>query len=275
MAERILVTGGTGTTGSRVAWRLEERGIPVAIGTRRPKAASDVPFDWADPASAAAFDGCAAAYLVAPTDRTDHLALMQPILERAMARGTRRFVLLSSSQFVSGGRMMGEVHAWLAGTVPEWAVLRPSWFMENFSHGLHARTIREDDAIFSATGTGRVGFISADDIAAAAVAALTAETSLNRDTILTGPEALSYDDVAGVISEMLSRPVRHVSLETADLVWRHMAQGLQREYAEALAHLDEVIRDGGEDRTTSEILQLTEREPISFRQFAKRNLPRW
>jgi ergot alkaloid biosynthesis protein len=275
MAERILVTGGTGTTGSRVARRLEERGIPVAIGTRRPKAASDVPFDWADPASAAAFDGCAAAYLVAPTDRTDHLALMQPILERAMVRGTRRFVLLSSSQFASGGPMMGEVHTWLAGTVPEWAVLRPSWFMENFSHGPHARTIREDDAIFSATGTGRVGFISADDIAAAAVAALTVETSLNRDAILTGPEAQSYDDVAGVISEMLARPVRHVSLESADLVRRHMAQGLPRDYAEALAHLDEVIRDGGEDRITPEILQLTGREPISFRQFAKSNLPRW
>jgi ergot alkaloid biosynthesis protein len=275
MAERILVTGGTGTTGSRVARRLEERGIPVAIGTRRPKAASDVPFDWADPASAAAFDGCTAAYLVAPTDRTDHLAVMQPILERAMARGTRRFVLLSSSQFAAGGPMMGEVHAWLAGAVPEWAVLRPSWFMENFSHGPHARTIREDDAIFSATGTGRVGFISADDIAAAAVAALTAETSLNRDAILTGPEALSYGDVAGVISEMMLRPVRHVSLESADLVRRHMAQGLPRDYAEALAHLDEVIRDGGEDRTTPEILQLIGREPMSFRQFAESNLLHW
>lgn len=275
MAERILVTGGTGTTGSRVARRLEERGIPVAIGTRRPKAPSDVLFDWADPASATAFDGCTAAYLVAPTDRTDHLALMQPILERAMARGTRRFVLLSSSQFAPGGPMMGEVHAWLAATVPEWAVLRPSWFMENFSHGPHARTIREEDAIFSATGTGRVGFISADDIAEAAVAALTAETSLNRDAILTGPAALSYDDVAGVISGLLSRPVRHVSLETADLVRRHMAQSLPRDYAEALAHLDEVIRDGGEDRTTPEILQLTGREPMSFRKFTKRNLPRW
>ena len=275
MAERILVTGGTGTTGSRVARRLEEMGLSVATGTRCPKEAGDVRFDWADPGSAAAFEGCSAAYLVAPTDRTDHLALMQPILEQAMARGTRRFVLLSSSQFAPGGPMMGEVHAWLAANAPEWTVLRPSWFMQNFSHGPHGRTIREDGAIFSATGTGRVGFISADDIAGAAVAALTARTSLDRDAILTGPAALSYDDVARVISGLLSRPVQHVSLTTEDLVQRHMALGMPRGYAEALSNLDEVIREGGEDRTTTEVLQLSGREPMSFRQFAQGDSPRW
>ncbi|HEV2604757.1 MAG TPA: ergot alkaloid biosynthesis protein, partial [Microvirga sp.] len=69
------------------------------------------------------------------------------------------------SQFVPGDPMMGEVHAWLATNAPEWAVLRPSWFMQNFSEGPHGRTIREESAIYSATDTGRVGFISADDIA--------------------------------------------------------------------------------------------------------------
>lgn len=143
--ERVLVTGGTGTTGSRVALRLSNLGLPVSVGTRRPAANHEVRFDWADPSSAAAFEGAQAAYLVAPTDRTDHLALMQPILERAIARGTRRFVLLSSSQFARGGPMMGEVHAWLADNAPEWAVLRPSWFMQNFSCGPHGPRGRESD----------------------------------------------------------------------------------------------------------------------------------
>ncbi|GGK55665.1 ergot alkaloid biosynthesis protein [Salinarimonas ramus] len=275
MSERILVTGGTGTTGSRVARRLAEHGIAVAVATRRPSADHEVAFDWADPASAAAFDGVRAAYLVAPTDRTDHLALMRPILERAMAAGTRRFVLLSSSQLAPGGNMMGEIHAWLAENAPEWAVLRPSWFMQNFSTGPHGRTIREESAIYSATDTGRVGFVSADDIAAAAVAALTGERSLDGDAVLTGPEALSYDDVARLVSHLLSRPVRHVRLGTEDLVRRHMALGLPRSYAEALAQLDEVIRGGGEDRTTDQVLRLTGREPTSFRMFAEGSLSSW
>ncbi|MFN3847724.1 MAG: type III pantothenate kinase, partial [Paracoccaceae bacterium] len=48
---------------------------------------------------------------------------MQPMLEQAMARGVRRFVLLSSSLFEPGGPLMGGVHAWLSAHADEWAVL--------------------------------------------------------------------------------------------------------------------------------------------------------
>lgn len=113
MVERVLITGGKGKTGRRVTSRLTATGIDVAIGTRTPDGPQDRRFDWADPSSVSAFDGCDAVYLVAPTDRTDHLAVMQPLLQEAMARGVRRFVLLSSSLLEPGGPMMGEVHAWL------------------------------------------------------------------------------------------------------------------------------------------------------------------
>lgn len=275
MSGPILVTGGSGTTASRIAARLTDIGAPFAVGTRRPAAPGQVRFDWSDPASAAAFEGFSSAYLVAPTDRTDHLAVMQPILERAVASGTRRFVLLSSSQLPRGGQMMGAVHAWLADHAPEWAVLRPSWFMQNFSHGPHARTIREENAIYSATGDGRVGFIDAGDIAAAAVALLTAERSPDRDFVLTGPEALSYDEVAGLISGLLSRRVRHVRLDTAELAKRHVALGLPTGYAQALAALDDVIREGGEARTTGDVALLTGEAPRAFRSFATDAAPLW
>lgn len=97
MADRILVIGGKGTTGSRVVDRLGTAGVEAVIGTRSPIGPKDRFFDWADPASIAAFDGCSAVYVVAPTDRTDHLDVMRPLLEGAMARQVRRFVLLSSS----------------------------------------------------------------------------------------------------------------------------------------------------------------------------------
>ncbi|WP_299837121.1 NAD(P)H-binding protein [uncultured Jannaschia sp.] len=275
MSDRILVIGGKGTTGRRVARRLEATGAKVAIGTRRPMDARDRPFDWADPDSVAAFDGCSSAYVVAPTDRTDHLDVMRPLLETAMARGVRRFVLLSSSLLERGGPMMGEVHDWLSGTAPEWAVLRPSWFMQNFSEGPHARTIRDEDAIYSAAGRARVGFIDADDIAAAAVACLTSSEPLNDDRILTGPEALSYEDTAGILSEVTGRTIRHVALSTRELALRFEAQGLPPDYAALLADLDDMIHTGVEDRTTEGVARLTGQAPGSFRDFAKGNVGRW
>jgi uncharacterized protein YbjT (DUF2867 family) len=275
MVERVLITGGKGKTGRRVASRLTAKGIDVAIGTRRPDGPQDRRFDWADPSSASAFDGCDAVYLVAPTDRTDHLAVMQPLLQEAMDRGVRRFVLLSSSLFEPGGPMMGEVHAWLARSAPEWAVLRPSWFMQNFSEGPHAATIRAEGIIYTATGAGRVGFIDADDIAATAAACLTATTPLNSDVVLTGPEALSYDDTAAIITAALGRPVRHVSLDPAALIARFVAQGLPPDYAKTLTGLDTDIAAGAEDYTTSSVGQVTGQRPTSFSAFANRVIERW
>ncbi|PWS34272.1 ergot alkaloid biosynthesis protein [Falsiroseomonas bella] len=273
--ERVLITGGTGKTGRHVAARLTAMGIDVAIGTRTPDGPRHRRFHWADPSSASAFDGCDAAYLVAPTDRADHLAVMQPLLQEAMGRGVRRFVLLSSSLLEAGGPMMGEVHAWLARNASAWAVLRPSWFMQNFSEGPHAATIREEGIIYTATGTGRVGFIDAEDIAATAAASLTAATPLNSDIVLTGPEALSYDDTAAIITAALGRPVRHVSLDPAALATRLVAQGLRADYAEMLTGLDADIASGAEDRTTLGVEQVTRQRPASFRAFADRVRETW
>lgn len=275
IVERVLVTGGTGKTGRRVAARLAEAGIEVVIGTRAPNGPQDRRFDWADPSSAMAFSGCEAAYLVAPTDRTDHLAVMRPLLEEAMRRGVQRFVLLSSSLLEPGGPMMGEVHAWLAKSAPDWTVLRPSWFMQNFSDGPHAATIRQEGMIYSATRSGRVGFIDAEDIAATATAALTSTARLNSDVVVTGPEALSYDDIAAIISATLGRPVRHVSLDPAAMTDRFVAQGLPPAYAEMLTNLDMAIATGVEDRTTLGVQQLTGQQPTSFNHFANRALEKW
>jgi uncharacterized protein YbjT (DUF2867 family) len=275
MAQRVLVTGGKGKTGRRIVSRLRTAGIDVVIGTRTPADLQDRRFEWADLSSASAFDGCDAVYLVAPTDRTDHLTVMQPLLEEAMGHGVGRFVLLSSSLLEAGGPMMGEVHAWLAKSAPEWAVLRPSWFMQNFSEGPHALTIREEGMIYSATGAGRVGFIDAEDIAAAAAACLIAGTLPNSDVVLTGPEAMSYDDAAEMLTAALGRPVRHLSLDPATLALRFMAQGLPPEYATTLAEMDAHIAAGAEDCTTPGVEQLTGQRPTSFRAFANRVLDQW
>lgn len=171
--------------------------------------------------------------------------------------------------------MMGEVHAWLAANAPDWAVLRPSWFMQNFSEGPHAATIRDEGIIYSATGTGRVGFIDAEDIAASAAAALVAPTPLNSDVVLTGPDAWSYDDVAATISTALGRLLRHLSLDPAALADRFVKQGLPPDYARTLADLDLDIAAGAEDYTTQGVAQLTGRPPTSFRAFANGVIETW
>ncbi|WP_420606514.1 NAD(P)H-binding protein [Novosphingopyxis sp.] len=271
MSDRILVTGGTGKTGRLVAGQLVNRGIEALIATRYPSSADHVYFDWDDPTShASALDGVTSVYLVAPTDRTEQLPAMRPFLEQAVSRASGRLVLQSASSLDEGGPMMGEVHAWLHTYAPRWTVLRPSWFMQNFTTQ-HLPSITHDRCIYSATQDGRVPFIDVADIAAVGVEALTDPALASRDHVLTGPEALTYDEVAHLIAEEVSRPVHHLRLSMEKLTARYVGVGIPQHYAMALARMDEAIAQGAEDRTTVEVERMTGHTPNSFVNFLATN----
>ncbi len=265
----VLVTGGTGTTGSRVVTALRERGVPVRVASRRPTN-EQVRFDWADPGThACALDGVRAVYLVAPIGVADPGPLVAPFLDRARECDVRRVVLLSSSAVPEGAPGLGELHRMVRAGVPEPTVLRPSWFMQNFlGDHPHARSARADGEIVTATGGGRVAFVDAGDIAAVAAHALADAEPHVGDYVLTGPEALTYAEAAAVLAEVTGRPVRHRSVGVDELAERFVAMGYPRDFAAVLAGLDAEVARGAEDRTTSAVRDVTGRPPRSFREVA-------
>ncbi|QYB00506.1 NmrA family NAD(P)-binding protein (plasmid) [Rhodococcus sp. USK10] len=272
-----LVIGATGTTGSRTTAQLTAAGHRVKAASRQGTpfpGAESVRFDWYDPAThTAALDGVDRVYLVPPVGDSDPAAVMLPFLQRARTGGVRRAVLLSSSAIPEGGPAVGTVHQALPDLFERWAVLRPSWFMQNFTgtHA-HARSIREDGIIWSATDTGRVGFIDAEDIAAVAVHALTDRTAPNTDLILTGPEALSYDDVAAIVTEVTGRPVAHRHLSYEQMRDRLTAV-VPLEFAAMLAGMDRAVAEGAEDRVTDTVQRLTGRPPRALRALLENEMP--
>ncbi|MFF4754680.1 NAD(P)H-binding protein [Streptomyces sp. NPDC002514] len=264
-----LVIGATGTTGGRTAARLTAAGHRVRAASRRASpvpGAEPVRFDWYEPAThAAALDGTDRVYLVPPLGDTDPAAVMLPFLRRARAAGVRRAVLLSSSAVPAGGPAAGLVHQALPGLFDEWAVLRPSWFMQNFtgSHA-HALSIRADGTIWTATGDGRVGFVDAEDIAAVAAHALTDERVPGTDLVLTGPQSLSHDDVAATLTEVTGRPVVHRRL-SHDQLRDRLAGHVPTDFAVLLAGMDLAIAEGSEDRVTDTVRRVTGRPARTFR----------
>ena len=267
MVDRVLVTGGTGKTGALVAQQLAARGVEARVATRNAAMPDQIRFEWGDVGShRAALVGVDAIYLVAPTDRTDHLSVMRQLLEQAVEQGVAQLVLLSASSVDEGGPMMGEVHAWLHANAPRWTVLRPSWFMQNLVTQ-HLPSIIDEGCIYSATQDGRVPFIDAADIAAVAVEALLDPAFSSGERVLTGPEALSYDDVADRISAVAQRPVRHCRLSVEELAHRYTGFGIPEDYAGTLARMDEAISHGAEDRTTTEVEQATRRKPTKLTAF--------
>lgn len=64
--------------------------------------------------------------------------------------------------------------------------------IENF---LGQRTIKDEGKIYTASGDGKIPFVSTTDIAAVAFRALTDEKPHNTSYFVLGPELLTYDQV--------------------------------------------------------------------------------
>ncbi|AKU96692.1 Oxidoreductase [Labilithrix luteola] len=274
---RVLVLGGTGQTGSRVATILRNEGITSRIAGAQARAETDtdaVRFVWNDRSThEPAVRDVQAVYLLAPPLDPKPAETMVPFIDLAMRAGVRRFVMLSSSAVDVTDPGLGEVHRYLRDHTPEWAVLRPSWFMQNLVDPRHflAKSLAAGVPLVTATGTSKVRFVDADDIARVGARALVDERSHDKAHVITGPAAFSYDEVAAILTEVTGIPRTHVAVSTAELVERHVEAGIPRAFAELLAGLDERIRGGAEAEPTSTVLEVTGTPARDFRSFVERN----
>ena len=132
----ILITGGTGKTGIKLAHLLNKAGHPILLTSRKgevPHPFKGVKFDWLDPSTFTnPFDVDPAidrVYVVGPVGVLDMLPHVQPFIDLAVTKGVKQFVVLGSSQTPKGGPIAGKVHKYLEEIGVDYAVLRPTWFM--------------------------------------------------------------------------------------------------------------------------------------------------
>ncbi|TVY91676.1 Agroclavine dehydrogenase [Lachnellula willkommii] len=270
----ILLLGGTGKVSRRITPLLSTAGYPTLVasrsGTSPPlPSVSGVKFDWDDSTTyhnVFSTRNISAIFLIGPPN-LDMLPPMKIFIDLALSKGVKRLVLLSASLMEMGdGPAMAEVSEYVSGLGVEWAVLRPSWFMENFTEQHHAPTIRSQSTIITATGNGKVPFISAWDIAAVAFHALTDTVPHNTDHLILGPELFSYAEVAALMSEKLGRVIRHVDISEQELV-QDMQAFMPLDYARMLAELDTAIKEGKEERVNDVVKCVTGREPKTLGEF--------
>ncbi|OXM85513.1 NAD(P)H-binding protein [Paenibacillus rigui] len=278
---KILVTGGRGKTGIRIAKRLSDlgyavrtayRGTPATVSTNE-----HVTFDWFDEATfEPALKDVDKIYLVGPLAVMDPSRIMVSFLDKALNAGVRRVVLLSSASVPEEGPVFGKVHKAIRQLVPEWAVLRPSYFMQNFTEGHHGAQINSDGMMITATGSGRIGFVDADDIAEVGVRALIDEQPHNTDHIITGPQSFSYAEAGEIIGAVAGRTIKHVNISKEELTGGLMKFGMPEDYAHFLAGLDEAIRlHGTEDQVTDTVERVTGRPPRPLKDFAIAHASYW
>ena len=278
----VLVTGPTGKVGRRLIPLLARRGITVRTASRSPlpeRAGIDpVRFDWTDERTyETARTGVDAMYLVAgPVPQAEHAGHIRALLDGAAGAGVGRVVLLSSYGVDQAppDNPLRQIELAVESSGVPWAILRPAAFMQNFSDGLRwdeslTEGIRERDEIVHPGGDGVVSYVSAEDIAAVAAAALTDDGHGGRAYAPVGPEPLTLAEVAEQISWVAGRRIRYVETDRIPMRDALLAAGTPPETAEVNSQLHfHAFSSGALGVLNDDILEVTGRPPASFAEFA-------
>jgi uncharacterized protein YbjT (DUF2867 family) len=273
-APTALILGGTGRTGSLLAGKLARRGIAARTASRR---GADVRFDWDDPATHAdAVAGVDRLYLVTPVLRVRYADQVAGFLDLAETAGVRHVTFLSA---YNAGRApegidIAAVEAGLAARPTiTYSVLRPAWVMQNFTDD-HLPVI--DGVLTAPSGGGAEAFVDADDIAAvAAETLLDPATHAGAQYTLTGPQALTFREVADIITAVAGQPVFYNDIDQEDWISGALAAGVPADYAVMLRWLTGAIITGNGSAPARDVEQVTGRPPTTFRAFAQRNARAW
>ncbi len=289
MTHRTLIIGATGKTGTElVALLTRANRMPRAAIRNRQQASAhfakaNMPleqiafreFDYARPETwDAALQGIHSMYLIAPPKELGPEPA-RAFLEKAVERGLQHVTMLSGA--TTGdieGSLLHEVEGCVQELAPSWTILRPSWFMQNMLHWL-GTTIRKEGQFYTPAGDSQTPLIDVRDIAEVALATLDGSYH-GRILTLTGPELLTYDDVALKISIAIGTPVRHIALED-DEFKRLMVEnyGWTPGAADHTVSLFRLVRQGKEARLAPDVEEVLGRAPRSFSDFAKAHRKAW
>jgi uncharacterized protein YbjT (DUF2867 family) len=278
----LLVIGATGKIGREVVRQLDERGLAVRAlvrdVSRAPSGAhvSVVVGDLAQPASLAqAFAGVDAAFVVLGGAGDKLAELEKNAFTAAKSAGTKHVVLISSAgasidSDMSISRMHGEAEAALAASGLAYTFLRPTSFMQNQLGS--ARTVKAEGKIFGAMGTGKVPHVDVADIAACAAAVLANPAPhAGKSYVLTGPQALSMDEVAAAIGDACGKSVSYVDIGVPALVANMKKMGAPAWLAEDFGKLNARFASGASSTVSDDVARITGRPARSFAEFAREN----
>ena len=282
--ERILITGASGNVGLETLRALmkhpAKEQFEILAGGRNPEkllkslpVQSDgvVALDFADATTFnVALTGITRVLLVRPPELADVDRFFKPFIEAMQRAGVQQVVFLSL-QGVENNSVTPhhKIEKLIREAGLPFTFLRPSFFMQNLST-THRDEIRLRSEIFVPAGNGRTSFIDVRDIGAVAALALTSQTNefVNQSYELTGSEALTYTEIAQILTDVLGRKITYRNPSIVRFIWQKWQnEHLPLGFTMVMVALYTVAKLGKAAGLTHTTEQLLKRPPLTIRQF--------
>jgi uncharacterized protein YbjT (DUF2867 family) len=276
-ASKILITGATGNTGSGLVPALRSAGVDVRAFVRDESKAQPlkdmgveiVVGDLDQPQTIdPAVEGVDKIYLLT-WNGPSQAQQAQNVIEAAKRVGNPHLVRHSmwgseKSRIIKQGDQVEE--AVKSSGLP-WTLLKPTFFMQNTM--MAAQTIASDGVIYWYMKDGKLGMIDVRDIVDVALAVLTGSGHEGKSYILTGPEAISFHDVASTFSKVLGKEVKYVSVPGEAVLESMVGMGFPEWIAKGYVEVFEGFSENFANRVTDNVATLTGHPARSFEQFAR------
>jgi uncharacterized protein YbjT (DUF2867 family) len=275
----ILIVGATGLVGGATVQQLTARGVPVRALIRSAEKASTlagpgvetVIGDLEQPGSLdAALDGVTRALLISPL-HPRQVEWQGNFVEAARRAGAVHIVKLSGlgtapDSPLRSGRWHAQTERHIAAGLP-WTHLHPPFFMQNLLRS--AAAIAAQGVLVAAMQAGKIAMVDARDVAAVAVAALTSDGHVGKTYTVTGPEALSFQEVAQKLAAATGRPVTYQDVPLAAVQQEMVATGLPAWLVEVRMEFATALRDSYAAAVTDTVQAVTGQPARTFDAFAR------
>jgi uncharacterized protein YbjT (DUF2867 family) len=282
--ESILVTGASGNIGSEIVKQLlavaPAVSIKAAVHSRQNvKKVKDgdrvkvIPIDYNESDTLRqALKDVDKLFLLTP-DVPNAVHLASNAVTEAKKAGIRHIV----KQSVMGADLEADVgtmrlHRQIEEIIEQSGIpftfLRPNEFMQNFIN-FHSPSIKGNNAFYIPLEDAKVSLVDVRDIAAVAVKSLTDEDlHKNKTYLITGPEALSYHQVAEILSNRIGRKINYVNISDEEARAAMKEIGMSDWLINTVSELSDYFRKGKASEISSAVEEVTGNKPISFSQFA-------
>lgn len=269
----LAVTGATGRLGGRVARLLAERGLGQRLLVRDPSRAPRLtgaevvrcPYEDSED-TRAALAGVDVLLMVSAAESADRLDQHRGLVDAAAAAGVRHVVYTSFMGAAADAgftlaRDHGATEDHLRASGMRTTMLRDCFYADVFP------LFATDGVIAGPAGDGRVAAVAIADVARVAADVLAApEGHEGRVYELTGPEALTLDEMADAITRATGRPTRYREETLEEAYASRSGYGAPPWQVDAWVSTYTAIRDGELERVTDDVEQATGRPPLTVEQ---------
>lgn len=275
----ILVLGATGNTGSLVVAGLKQQGATFRALVRSEAKAQQLglsdqqtaigDFDNLDNLEQA-MKGVDRVYLSMPVSLHNQ-RWVENVIAAAKASGVAHIVKLSGMHASEdAGSEVIRTHALTDELLKDsglaYTLIQPNSFYQNLYGALP--TIQTNGEFYLPLADAAQSVVDIRDVADVVVASLTEDGHAGQTYVLTGPEALSFDEQAARISALANKPVNYVAVPREAAEQAMAGAGMDAWLAAALAEIMAWFGTGRYTEVTGDVEKVLGRAPRHFDDFA-------